>query len=114
MCYDSTVLSYQLKPLRCASIIQGHGISHVLKGYGNAIQNKGYLRAILAFAIYMKQICEISEDIIGLKYPLQNAPVETMFASVVNKEIRSTNISSIHMQSVVVAIVKCAKLFQKR
>ena len=109
---DSTVLSYQLKPLRCASLIHGKGISHVLKGYGNAIKNKGYLRAILAFAIYMKQICKICEDVIGPEYPLQNAPVEIMFASIISEE--KSNITSIHMQSVVVAIVKCAKLFQIR
>ena len=110
---DGAAFLYNLKPMRGVSIIRGKGISHLLEGYGEAIENKAYLRAILAFAIYMKQICKISEGIIGPENSLKCAPVEMMFESIVRKG-RGYNITKAHMQSVVVAIIKCAKLFQKR
>ena len=106
---------YKVKPMRAVSIIHGGNSTdkaYALRGYGKAIENKGYLRAILAFAIYVKQICQISQDVVGTKHPLRDAPVEKMFESIARGG--PSKVSTVHMQSVVFAIVKCAKLFQIR
>ena len=49
--------------------------SYVLEGGGQRpLRNTSYLRAILAFAVYVKELCHLLCDSIGRDFELINSP----------------------------------------
>ena len=103
-------LTFSIKPLRGVTIVYGNGKAYVLQGYGDtAMANKNYVRAVLALAIYVKEVCTLSKAPFCSDHFLSSAPVEKMFRQVLSGY---STITEVHMNAVVLAIVRCCRLFQ--
>lgn len=103
-------LKFAVMPMHSHCIVHGNNKAYVLEGFGKAVENKDYVRAILAFAIYVKEICSFSNCVVHRGYPLGAAPVERMF----NVALGSHSLSEMHMDAVVRDIVLSIRMFEGR